>query len=53
MWWVNFALDYAIEMVQVYQEGLEWNGTHRLLVYTDNVNMLGGRVHTINKNTTV
>jgi uncharacterized protein (UPF0335 family) len=27
------------------------NGTHQLLVYTDVVNMLGGSVHTIKKNT--
>ena len=47
----NFALDYSISRVQVKQEGLQLNGTHQLLVYTDVVNMLGGSVHTIKKNT--
>jgi len=48
---LNFALDYSIRRVQVKQEGLQLNGTHQLLVYTDVVNMLGGSVHTIKKNT--
>jgi hypothetical protein len=30
---------------------LKLNGTHQLLVYDDDVNMLGGSIHTINKNT--
>ena len=29
------------------------NGTHQLLVYTDDVNMLGGSIHTIKKNAEV
>jgi len=29
---------------------LKLNGTHQLLVYVDNVNILGGRVHNIKKN---
>jgi hypothetical protein len=44
----NFALEYAIRMVEVNQNGLKLNGTHQLLVYV-HVNILGGRVHAIKK----
>ena len=47
----NFALEYAIMKVKVNQDGLKLNGTHRILVYADDVNILGGSVHTIKKNT--
>ena len=47
----NNALDCAIRKVQVNQDGLKLNGTHQLLVYVDDVNILGGSVHTIEKNT--
>jgi hypothetical protein len=46
----NSALECAIRRVQVNQDGLKLNGTHRLLVYADNVNMLGGSEHSIQKN---
>jgi hypothetical protein len=47
----NFALAYTIRRVQVNQDGLKLYGTHQLLVYADDVNMLGGSVHTIKENT--
>jgi len=47
----NFALDYVIRKVQTNQDGLKLNGTHQLLVYADNVNILGGSVHNIKENT--
>jgi len=45
-----FASDYAIRRVQVNQGGLKLNVTHQLLVYSDDVNILGGSVHTVKKN---
>ena len=46
----NFALEYAIRRVQVNQDELKLNGTYRHLVYADDANVLGGSVHTMNKN---
>ena len=47
----NFPLEFAIRKVQVIQDGLKLDGTHQLLVYADDLNILGGSVHTTKENT--
>ena len=46
----NFALEYAIRRVQVNQDDLKLNGTHQLLVYADDLSILGGSIHTLKEN---
>jgi hypothetical protein len=48
---LNFPLKYGIRRVWVNQDGLKLNGAHQLLVFADNVNILGRSIHTIKKNT--
>jgi len=49
----SFALEYAFRRVQVNQDGLKLNFTHQLLVNADDVNIMGGSVHTIKKHAEV
>jgi len=46
----NFALEYAIRRFQVNQDGLKLNGTHQLLAYADDVNILGGSIYNLKEN---
>jgi hypothetical protein len=44
---LNFALEYGIRKVQENQMGLKLNATHQLLVYADDLNLLGDNTDTI------
>jgi len=46
----NFALVYAIRRVLLTQDGLKLYGKHQLVAYSDDVNVLGGSVHTVKEN---
>jgi hypothetical protein len=49
----NFSLEYSIRKVQENKVGLKLNGTHKLLVYADDVNVLGDNIDPIQKNTKI
>jgi hypothetical protein len=46
----KFVIEYTISFVHVNQDGLKLNVTHQLLVYAEDVNILGGSVCTIQEN---
>ena len=46
----NFALKYSIRRVQVNEDGLKLHVTHQFLAYADDVNILGGSIHTLKEN---
>jgi hypothetical protein len=41
----NFGLEYANRKFQLIQVGLKLNGTYHLLVYADDVNLLGDNTY--------
>ena len=47
---LNCAVEYAIRRIQVNQDGLKLNGTPQLLVYADDIDILGGNVYAIMEN---
>jgi hypothetical protein len=49
----NFTLEYATKDGSCNQDGLKLNGAHQLLVYADDVQILGGSIHDIKKNTEI
>jgi hypothetical protein len=46
----KFALECGIRKVQENQAGLKLNGTQQLVVYADDMNLLGDIIDTIKKN---
>ena len=43
----NFALKYAIRKIKANHKLLKFNGTHRVVIYGDDVNLWGHSIHTV------
>jgi hypothetical protein len=46
---LKFALEYVIRKVEKSQVGLKLSGTHQLLSYADDTNLLGGNINTVKR----
>ena len=46
----NFSLEYDIRKVQETNLGLDMNGTHQVLAYAEDVNLMGDDIRTIERN---
>jgi hypothetical protein len=49
-YFITFASEYAIKKVHENQVRIKLNGTHQLLVFADDVDLLGEDTNTIKKN---
>ena len=47
----KFSVEFEANRIHLKQEGLKSNCTHMLLFYADDINILGGIEHAIEKNT--
>jgi hypothetical protein len=47
----NFALEYAIRRFHKNQKGMKLKGTHQLLAYGDDINLMAENIDTIKKTT--
>ena len=47
---MKFDICAFFENLSQNQDGLKLNGTHQILVYADDVNILGGSIHTVKEN---
>ena len=45
-----FRISFRITVNYLNQDGLKLNGTHQLLAYANDVNILGGSIHTLKEN---
>ena len=49
----NYVLEYAVRKVQETNLGQDMNGTHQVLAYADDVNLIGDDIRTIERNADV